>query len=188
MSQEQCRTVLVVAFRGDRSAQAEARFQDQMDNEEHHGGPAPSRVQCLLHAGHAGLSLDGGRQFFGFNPHNPGLSTRELFNRLAGGECLPGLVLDDTSVFQAADQVNLPIAVMEVHLPSNRHAQLDLTVKSETPSSRFTYGFPYGLGDCNCITWMERIGLPLVSGQMKELMGAFAAAGSLSRRFGNCRI
>ena len=52
--------------------------------------------------------------------------------------------------------------------------------------SRFTYGFPDGNGDCNCVTWLERLGLPLLTGRMNELFGLPGIVSYPTRRFGEC--
>jgi hypothetical protein len=48
------------------------------------------------------------------------------------------------------------------------------------------YGFPDGDADCNCVTWIERLGLPLLTGRMDEFIALPGRAGYPSRRFGRC--
>ena len=43
-----------------------------------------------------------------------------------------------------------------------------------------------GDGDCNCITWIERLGLPLLTGRMDEFLALPGRASHPSRRFGRC--
>ena len=57
---------------------------------------------------------------------------------------------------------------------------------AEQKQSRFTYGFSDGNGDCNCTTWLERIGLPLLTGRMSEFGKLPGIAAYPSRRFGEC--
>jgi hypothetical protein len=54
-------------------------------------------------------------------------------------------------------------------------------------SSQYSYGFPVGNGDCNCITWLERLGLPLLTGRMDEFIGLPGFVYNPSRRFGECK-
>ena len=48
----------------------------------------------------------------------------------------------------------------------------------------YTYGYPNGDGDCNCTTWFERLGLPLLTGRMDEFTAVAGVAGQTRRRFG----
>ena len=55
--------------------------------------------------------------------------------------------------------------------------------KRENPDA---WIFKDGDGDCNCITWIERLGLPLLTGRMDEFIGLPGRASHPSRRFGRC--
>src|SRR5262249_14392677 len=35
-------------------------------------------------------------------------------------------------------------------------------LSAERHKSQYTYGFPNGDGDCNCVTWLERLALPTI--------------------------
>jgi len=56
----------------------------------------------------------------------------------------------------------------------------------ERKNSQYLYGFPNGDGDCNCTTWLERLGLPLLTGRMDEFTGLAGIATYSTRRFGPC--
>jgi hypothetical protein len=56
----------------------------------------------------------------------------------------------------------------------------------ERMSSQYSYGFPNGDGDCNCITWLERLGLPLLTGRINEFLGVLQIVSCPRRRFGAC--
>ena len=61
-----CRPVTVLAFAGDRSRPFIARvFAALVDGSS---GPGPPTLECLLLAGHAGVSTDEGATISGFNP------------------------------------------------------------------------------------------------------------------------
>ena len=62
-----CRTVSVVVFRGDRSGRFAAAFKQALDDQRRGLGQGPSMLDCLLHAGHAGVTLDGSATIYGFN-------------------------------------------------------------------------------------------------------------------------
>jgi hypothetical protein len=48
------------------------------------------------------------------------------------------------------------------------------------------YVFPDGDGDCNCTTWIERLGVPLLTGRMDEFAAVAGVALQVRRRFGVC--
>jgi hypothetical protein len=56
----------------------------------------------------------------------------------------------------------------------------------EKLQSQYSYGLPDGDGDCNCITWIERLGLPLLTGRMNEFIALPGRTSYPSRRFGRC--
>ena len=57
---------------------------------------------------------------------------------------------------------------------------------AQSNASKYLYGFPDGDGDCNCTTWIERLGLPLLTGRMDEFTAVAGVAGQVRRRFGVC--
>ena len=98
-----CRTVTVLAFRGDRSRPFAAAFLKALDDEKNGRGPGPTTLECLLFAGHTGASTDGGTTIYGFNPAGGGLSVWQLLDRLKNGAAFPGIVRDDTAVCRIDD-------------------------------------------------------------------------------------
>ncbi len=43
-------------------------FQGKLDDEKNGVGPGPTLQECQLFAGHAGISTDGRKTIYGFNP------------------------------------------------------------------------------------------------------------------------
>jgi len=63
-----CKPITVVTFRGDRTGAFGAAIRRKLDDEKHGRGPGPTILECLLFAGHTGVSLDAGTVVYGFNP------------------------------------------------------------------------------------------------------------------------
>jgi len=166
-----CRTVTVFAFRGDRSRPFATAFQKALDDEKNRRGPGPTAVTCLLIAGHTGVSTDGGTIIYGFNPDGGSLPVWQLMDSLKNGDAFPGVVRDDSAVFAAARNHGLVIRWFEVILPDPQFQEFERRLDSERKNSQYSYGFPNGNGDCNCTTWLERLGLPLLTGRMDEFIG-----------------
>ncbi len=100
------------------------------------------------------------------------------------GDALPGIVRDDTAVFSAARNHGLVVLSFEVILPEPQFQEFGARLDGERKNSQYSYGFPNGDGDCNCITWLERLGLPLLTGHMDAFIGLAGIVSSPSRRFG----
>jgi hypothetical protein len=143
-------------------------------------------MDCLQYFGHAGVSTDGGATIFGFSPDDANVPAWEMIDRLRNGEAFPGIVGDDTAAFAAAATRGLASVSFEVVLPEPRFLQFLATLDSERQKSQYSYGFPNGDGDCNCTTWLERLGVPLLTGRMNELVGLRITPSNRSRRFGAC--
>ena len=90
-----CRTIKVMAFRGDRSRPFATAFQTKLDDEKNGIGPGPTIRECLLFVGHTGVSTDGGTTIYGFNPDDTGVPVWQLLNRLKNGDRFPGVVRDE---------------------------------------------------------------------------------------------
>jgi hypothetical protein len=176
-----CRTITVIALRGDRSPQAAASFQSLLDAEKK-GGPGPSMLDCQLFAGHVGISTDGGKTIWGFNPDGRTLPIWQMLDNLKNGDAFRGIVRDDTHVFATAKNY----LSFEVVLPDPSFQHINSILDAERQKSQYSYGFPSGDGDCNCITWLERLGLPLLTGRMNEFITLRAIISNPSRRFGQC--
>ncbi len=86
----------------------------------------------------------------------------------------------------AARQHGLAVEAFDVLLPEPAFQLFVTALERERQTSQYSYGFPDGDGDCNCITWIERLGLPLLTGRMDELVGLPGRVSHPSRRFGRC--
>jgi hypothetical protein len=109
-----------------------------------------------------------------------------MMERLKNGDAFPGIVRNDTAVFSAARKRGLTIESFEIILPEPRFQDFDGRLDSEGRNCQYSYGFPNGDGDCNCITWLERLGLPLLTGRIGEFNGLPGILLNPSRRFGEC--
>jgi hypothetical protein len=143
-------------------------------------------LDCLLLSGHAGVSTDGGVSIYGFNPDATGIAIWKLLEDLKQGIAFPGVVRHDTGVFAAATAGGLVVHALEVVVPDPRFQDFVLDLDAERKQSQYSYGFPNGDGDCNCITWLERLGLPLLTGGITEFMTLLARSPGSRRRFGLC--
>jgi hypothetical protein len=181
-----CRTVQVFVFRGDRSRSNATTILNALDDEKNGRGPGPTLLDCLLYAGHTGVSTDGGTTIYGFNPDGAGAPVRQLFDRLKNGDAFPGIVRDDSAVFSAAQRRGLAVLSFGVILPDPHFQTFKGRLDGERRNTHYFYGFPNGDGDCNCTTWLERLGLPLLTGRMSEFIGLRGIAAYPSRRFGQC--
>jgi hypothetical protein len=161
-------------------------FQKKLDDEKNGRGPGPTVEEGLLYAGHTAVSTDSGATKLGFNPYGGGMPLWEMLNRLKNGDRLPGVVRDDTAVFTAALSKGLTLVSFEIILPDQEFQDFKSTLDAERRNSQYYYGFPNGDGDCNCTTWLERLGLPLLTGRMDEFIGLPAISVDPSRRFGRC--
>lgn len=182
----QCRTVSVFGFRGDRTRPFVTSFQKSVSDAKTGLGSGPTISDCLLFAGHTGVSVDGGAAIYGFNPNGAGLAAWQLMEELQRGSAFPGVVRDDTQVFVAARKHPLAVVSFEIVFPEPQFQEFVRKLDAERQSSNYSYGFPDGDGDCNCATWLERQGLPLLSGGMDELSTLRGISVYPSRRFGKC--
>ena len=105
---------------------------------------------------------------------------------LLSGNAYPGIVNDDTQVFVMAGKKRLTVLAFDVILPDPAFRVFEKKLNAERQQSQYRYGFPDGDGDCNCVTWLERLALPLISGSMAEFAHATASSRYPSRRFGQC--
>ena len=137
---------------------------------------------------HAGISLDVGQIVYGFNPAKGAFTTRNLLNHLKRHLAVPSEVRDDTQVFKDASLIGLQVEEIEILVPQAFYDHVEISLAAELKSSNYTYGYPDG--DCNCATWIERLGVPLFSGQMDELMMtldfSMTQHSLQKRRFGLC--
>ena len=181
-----CRTITVFAFRGDRSRTFAAVFLRKLQDQKQGRGSGPTSQECLIFTGHTGISTDGGTTIYGFNPDGGGTAIWQLMDGLKNGAAFPGIVRDDTGVFAAARKHLLRVLSFAVILPDPRFQEFEARLGDERRSSQYSYGFPNGDGDGNCTTWLERLGLPLLTGRMDEFTGLTGIVSFPSRRFGQC--
>jgi hypothetical protein len=180
-----CRIIQVTLFQGDRSRAFGARIMRELDDQKNGRGPGPTALDCLLLAGHTGVSTDGAT-IYAFNPDATGVPLWDLMERLKNGDALPGIVTDDTAVFSAAASHGLLVMSFKIIMPDPHFQDFRDRLDAERSASKYTYGYPNGDGDCNCTTWLERLGLPLLSGRMDEFTGLRGISLYPSRRFGLC--
>lgn len=181
-----CRTITVVGFPGCRVRGFVASFRHALDDEKAGRGSGPTKDDCLLFAGHAGVSTDGSARIYAFNPNGAGVPVWQLLDRLKNADALPGIVRDDTAVFAAAQNRGMSLLSFKVKLPDLEFQSFASRLDAERHSSQHSYGYPNGDGDCNCITWLERLGLSLLTGRMNELVNMPGISNSPTRRFGRC--
>lgn len=181
-----CKAITIVAFRGDRSRTFASGVLRALDDAKNGRGAGPTVLDCLFLAGHAGVSTDAGTTIFSFNPDPGVFPLWQCLERLKNGEAFPGVVRDDSAVFSASAKHGLKHHSFEVILPDPRFQDFVWILDGERKNSHYTYGFPNGDGDCNCITWLERLGLPLLTGRMDEFLSLPGIAACPSRRFGKC--
>jgi hypothetical protein len=136
--------------------------------------------------GHTGVSTDWDKAIYGFSPDFGQLPISQGMQRLRNGDAFPGVVVDDTQVFTEARKHRLKVQSFDVILPDPAFQDFEQKLTAEQKKSRYTYGFPNGDGDCNCTTWLERMGLPLLSGSMDEFTGLPGFSLYPRRRFGQC--
>jgi hypothetical protein len=103
---------------------------------------------------------------------------------LRNGVAFPGIVTDDTGIFTAARQHGLVVEEFDVVLPEPTFQRFVTDLGHEKQQSQYSYGFADSDGDCNCITWIERLGLPLVTGRVDEFIALPGRASHPGRRFG----
>ncbi len=123
---------------------------------------------------------------YGFHPDGGTDPTWLLMQRLRSGGAYPGVVRNDTAVFAAAQQRGLMVLKFDVALSPPNFQAFRRRLTAERRRSRYAYGFPDGDGDCNCTTWIERLGLPLLTGRMDEFTAVTGVAAQARRRFGAC--
>ena len=88
-----CRTVTVHAFQGDRATLAR-RVRRALHDEMNGIGPGPSLQECLLFAGHTGVSTEADVAIiYGFNPDFASLRIWQGMQRLRNGDAFPGVVV-----------------------------------------------------------------------------------------------
>jgi hypothetical protein len=141
-----CQTITVSAFRGNRSRAFASAFLSALADEKNGVGAGPTSLDCLLLAGHTGVSTDRGATVYGFNPDRGSNPVWELMDGLKKGERFPGVVRDDTAVFTAAKSQGLSFWSFEIILPDPRFKDFQRTLAAELMNSQYFYGFPTETG------------------------------------------
>jgi hypothetical protein len=131
--------------------------------------------------------LAGAPAIFGFNPVPGVMRICDVMDALKRGGAFPGSVGDDSPVFAAAAGVyRLTVQTFTLRMPVPAFLEFKTRLDNEVVKTNYKYGFPDGDGDCNCITWLERLGLPLLTGRMDEFATLPGFALYPARRFGQC--
>jgi|GEM_PF-3145620 len=135
--------------------------------------------------GHVGYSFDSGATIYGFGPKvADGMSAYDAVQSLRNGTSYPGIITDDTAVFQsvannpAMGRGGVPQAVIEQKIPVSL-AEFDAIkaahdgIGVNNPMDNVLYGFP-GQNACtfNCATFPTQLGIriPEASGNMRSYM------------------
>lgn len=168
------RQIFLFAFLGEREEKFTDDFKSKLAAEKSGTGDGPTLVECLLYAGHAGISFSLDGSIFGFNAKcKPGqvAETLQLLKKKAG---IPGVVTDDTAVFDAARARKMEVVCVEYECMEEEFESIQSAFENELESSQFVYCFPGGEGDCNCATWPAKLGLsvPEPTGMMKKYVAA----------------
>lgn len=176
----------MVAFRGLRSRTFACSFLLSLARAEAGAGVGPTALDALLFVGHVGVSLDGGSTVYGFHPDGRGAPPWRVFTVLRTGRAFPGVVRDDTAVFAHMMRLAPSVESITIRMPEPHFLAFEKQLDAEYAGSQYGYGFPRGDGDCNCITWLERLGLPLLTGDVDEF-GRLIVTARRVRRFGPCQ-
>lgn len=185
ISRPKCRIVQIHTFRGDRSKVFRQRLFKALDDEKNGRGPGPVLTDCLLFAGHTGVSTaEHSNLIYGFSPDSKSHPIWQVMQRLRNGGRMRGIVRNDATVFAAAEKRGLAILRFDLALSPRSFDRFQKKLK--LGRSPFHYGFPDGDGDCNCTTWIERLGLPLLTGRMDEFTSVMGVVTQVRRRFGIC--
>jgi hypothetical protein len=160
-----CSSVWIHAFIGDRDELLADRCRGYRP-------PPPSLEECLLYAGHVGLSFEDERIVYGFLPDAPQRPLCELLNQLKNLTAFPGSVADHTQFFNYAAAHGRNVVRLQYLYPNNDIAQVRATIRQQQNSCNLTYAFPGVSGSYNCATWLHKIGLqiPESTGLMRLFM------------------
>jgi hypothetical protein len=153
----------------------------------------------LLYAGHIGISVDGGKTIIGFNPKVPAdADIPEVLQNLFNHEAYPGVVQDDTPLFDRAKQraakngwnTEPVVAVELVDKPKKLEIVREVERLSNMEPGTHGLGFSFPLrqesggehfagsngyqASCvrNCAAFPEKVGVPIPepSGNLKQYM------------------
>lgn len=176
---EKCKRIYLHAFSGARDTASVLAFKASMEAHKLAGTKGPSGDECLLYTGHVGISFEAKSPVYGFNPDTGDLAGWEVLERLkekrVSYDPYPGVVTDDTSVFNRAKALKLKYKILEYVYPETEFNEIKAAFNKARANTGLTYSFPGQGGDCNCATWPQEIGLaiPHATGQMKEYIASF---------------
>jgi hypothetical protein len=180
-----CRTITVHLFRGDRLSLGR-RIRQTLDDQKHGRGPGPSIVECLLYIGHTGVSTDRRRTILGFNPDFGGRPTWHVMDRLRNGDALTEYCMTTRTSLKQLNSAGYQSRHSMLSCRCRNSELFNVNYLLSQKRCHYSYGFPNGDGDCNCTTWLERMGLPLLTGSMDEFVGIMTLNPCRRRRFGRC--
>jgi hypothetical protein len=152
-------------------------FKARLKASKETGAPGPNDAECLVFTGHVGISFEGLKPIFGFNPSTGSDPAWKVFENLTDRQSrrpYPGKVTDDTEAFDMAAAQGLDVVRIEYVCSEELFDKIKSRFEKEKSSTRLHYSFPGGGGDCNCATWPVIIGIPVplvggaINGQMKE--------------------
>jgi hypothetical protein len=164
-----CRKVSIHAFVGDRDEALADRCSGLVP-------PSPSLEECLLYAGHAGVSFDDEPAIYGFLPSAPHLPTFEILKALKNMTVFPGVVNDHKQFFDFASANGRMVVELKYLYPAHIVTQVQATIHRQQALCALTYAFPGVVGSCNCATWLREIGLniPEPTGAMRKFVPAMS--------------
>jgi hypothetical protein len=163
-------SVWIHAYRGDRNETLADRCIGLVS-------PEPTFEECLLYAGHAGVSFADKPAIFGFLPDAPLLRPSEVLRQLKNLASFPGKVADHEGVFRYATSKGRTVLKLEYLYSSQRAAMIKEEIRKQQMSCDLQYAFPGVGGTYNCVTWLRQIGMavPEDSVQMMLFTGAISA-------------
>lgn len=176
---EPCKRIYLHAFTGARDEASVKAFKQSMAAHKKAGTMGPSGEECLLYTGHVGISFQSKSPVYGFNPDTgdlPGwLVIERLKEKSSSFEPYPGVVTDDSAVFNMAKARGLNYKILEYVFPESAYNEIYEAFNKSKSNTGLTYSFPGQGGDCNCATWPQEVGLPIPCGrgQMKEYIASF---------------
>jgi hypothetical protein len=132
-----------------------------LDDERTGIGPGPSELDCLLFAGHLGVSIDLGRTIFGFHPAIAGLAMWRAIDQLRNGGALPGVVQDDTGCSPRRMRAVATFCSSTLYFPTHGFKRFERLLTASGKSATTYTGSPtetvtatvspsWSASDCRC--------------------------------------
>jgi hypothetical protein len=173
--------IYLQAFLGNRTTAFVLAFKERLKVSEETGVPGPNDSECLVYTGHVGVSFEGLKPVFGFNPMTGTEPAWRVLKNLTDRKAsrpYPGKVTDDTEAFDMAAAQGLEVIRIEYVCSEELFNRIKSKFDQEKSGTHLYYSFPGGGGDCNCATWPFVISLPvpLIEGAINGQMKLYAAA------------